>query len=189
MLGQPLLGGRLRDVRGVIGYLRQRSDLDGKRLALWGDSFAPVNPADKEVRVPWDANALPEQAEPLGGLLALFGGLYEEGVRAVYVRGGLVQFRSVLDSPFLYLPHDIIVPGALTVSDLGEVATAGSARSLRLEGLVDARNQPASAEEMNRAYEPVRKALGKDHARFRVAAKVSADKDVVEWLLTGLKEP
>src|SRR5206468_3635026 len=45
MLGQTLLGSRLRDLRSVLRYLRSRSDLDAHRLALWGDSFAPTNAA------------------------------------------------------------------------------------------------------------------------------------------------
>ena len=54
---------------------------------------------------------MPDQAEPLGGLLALLGGLFEDDVRAVAVRGGLVSYASLLDSPFFYVPHDAVVPG------------------------------------------------------------------------------
>jgi hypothetical protein len=189
MLGEPLLGGRLRDLRGVLAYLRQRSDIDGKKIALWGDSFAPVNPPDRNLRVPWDAARLPDQAEPLGGLLALFGALYEDDVQAVYVRGGLVSFQSILDSEFLYVPHDVIVPGALTVSDLVDVAAALAPRALRLEGLVDGRNVRVTREGMSGAYELARRAFGKRAAesRFQMAAVPASDRDVAEWLLTRCK--
>src|SRR5262249_23036922 len=40
MLGQTLVGSRLRDLRSVLAHLRQRPDLDSKRILLWGDSFA-----------------------------------------------------------------------------------------------------------------------------------------------------
>ena len=43
MLGGTLLGARLRDLRAVLAYLRTRADVDFARVALWGDSFAPVN--------------------------------------------------------------------------------------------------------------------------------------------------
>ena len=43
------------------------------RIALWGDSFAPANPKDRPLAVPLEADPFPDLAEPLGGLLALFG--------------------------------------------------------------------------------------------------------------------
>ena len=87
MLGQTLIGSRLRDVRSVLRYLRTRADLDAGRVALWGDSFAPANPAGQAPAAPLDADPYPHQAEPLGGLLALFTALFEDGVRAVCVAG------------------------------------------------------------------------------------------------------
>ncbi|HEX5272284.1 MAG TPA: acetylxylan esterase [Gemmataceae bacterium] len=151
MLGQTLLGERLRDLRTVLKYLRDWSGheqkLDTRRVALWGDSLAPVNAADRDLKVPLDAEKQPDLAEPLGGLLALFGALYEGDVKAVYVRGGLDGYRSVLRSPFVYVPHDIIVPGALTAGDLGDVAAALAPRPLRQEGLVDGQNRRVKTEE------------------------------------------
>ena len=137
MLGQTLVGSRLRDVRSVLRYLRTRADLDAGRVALWGDSFAPANPEGRDLAVPLDADPFPHQAEPLGGLLALFAALFEDGVRAVYVRGGLTGFESLLQSPFFYVPHDALIPGALTAGDLCDVAAALAPRPLRMEGLVD----------------------------------------------------
>src|SRR5262249_5784398 len=78
--------------------------------------------------------------------------LYEDDVRAVYVRGGLESYQSILRSPFLYVPHDVIVPGALTASDLNDVADAVAPRPVRLEALVDGVNRPASLESLRRTY-------------------------------------
>ncbi len=100
MLGQTLVGSRLKDVRSVLRHLRTRADLDASRVALWGDSFAPANPGDQVRAVPLDADPFPHQAEPLGGLLALFTALFDDSVRAVYVRGGLTGFESLLQGPF-----------------------------------------------------------------------------------------
>src|SRR5581483_459406 len=147
MLGQTLLGSRLIDLRQVLAHLRdlaktdRGTEIDATRVALWGDSLAPVNPADRDLKVPLDADKQPDIAEPLGGLLALFGALYEDDVKAVYARGGLVGYRSVLNSPFVYVPHDIIVPGALTAGDLCEVSAGLYPRPQRLEGLVDGLNR------------------------------------------------
>src|SRR5262249_33191361 len=124
MLGQTLLGARLRDLRSVRRYLSGRTDLDPLRVALWGDSFAPVNSHESNLAVPLDANRLPDPAEPLGGLLSLLSALFDEDIRAVYARGGLASFRSLLDSPFCYVPHDAIIPGALTAGDMNDVAAA-----------------------------------------------------------------
>jgi cephalosporin-C deacetylase-like acetyl esterase len=55
MLGGTMIGARLRDLRSVLAYLRGRSDLNTKRIIVWGDSSAPINPADVNFRVPHDA--------------------------------------------------------------------------------------------------------------------------------------
>jgi hypothetical protein len=186
MLGRTLLGDRLRDLRSVLAYLRGRTDLDAGRVALWGDSFAPVNPADRELRVPLDAEDQPDLAEPLGGLLALFGAFYEDDVRAVYARGGLTGYRSLLQGPFGYVPHDALVPGALTAGDLGDVAAALAPRPLRLEGLVDGLNRRASAEESSKAFEPASAAYRSGDVQERLSLEVAASAGgvVAEWLLT-----
>ena len=157
MLGETLTGLRLRDLRGVLRYLRSRPDLDATRLALWGDSFAPVNVppfADK----PLESNDCPREAEPLGGLLALFAALFEADAKALLIRRGLVAFEAALCSPFLYVPHDVIVPGALTAGDLADVAASLAPMPVRLEGLVDGRNCAVSEPELRRWLEPARQA-------------------------------
>ena len=85
-------------------------------------------PPAESVEVPLDAGKPPALAEPLGGLLALFGALYEDDIRAVSARGGLAGYASVLKSPFCHVPHDAVVPGALTLGDLGTVAAVVAPR-------------------------------------------------------------
>jgi hypothetical protein len=183
MLGQTLVGSRLRDLRAVLRYLRGRADLDPRRLALWGDSFAPVNPAGRNPAVPLDADRLPDQAEPLGGLLALFGALYEEGVTAVFARGGLVNFQSLLHSPFCSVPYDILIPGALTAGDLDDVAAALAPRPLRLEGLVDGLNRRVPAGELAKALGPVRAAYRDAPGHLRIEAEAKPGESTARWLL------
>src|SRR5262249_23523858 len=101
-------GARLRDLRGLLRYLRSPPDIDAGRMALWGESLAPANPKDRNLEVPLDAEKFPDQAEPMGGLVGLLGALFEEDVRAVATRGGLVSYQSLLKSPFLYVPHDAV---------------------------------------------------------------------------------
>jgi cephalosporin-C deacetylase-like acetyl esterase len=164
MLGRSLLGSRLADLRSVLGYLCGRPDLDRQRIGLWGDSFAPINPPETDFAVPHTAASRPAQSEPLGGLLALLGALYEDDVRVVCVRGGLTDYQSVLQSPFCYVPHDVVVPGVLAHGDLVDVAAALVPRPVRLEGMVDGHNRAASAEDLAAAYEPARRAYLKQKA-------------------------
>lgn len=60
-------------------------------------------------------------------------------------RGGLESFASVLKSPFLYVPHDAIVPGALTAGDLPEIVEALAPRAWRHDGAVDGLNRRVGA--------------------------------------------
>ncbi|HPD15984.1 MAG TPA: acetylxylan esterase [Planctomycetota bacterium] len=183
MLGETLTGLRLRDLRGVLRYLRTRPELDATRLALWGDSFAEPNVppfADK----PLESSDCPRECEPLGGLLALLAALFEDDAKAVLVRRGLASFESLLCSPFVYVPHDIIVPGALTVGDLADVAAALAPLPLRFEGLVDGRNCAVSEPELRRWFEPARQAYAGEEERLMLKPDLAADGS--SWLAAAL---
>jgi dienelactone hydrolase len=149
MLGRTLVGLRVRDLRSTLRYLRSRADVDpGGGIALWGDSFADPNPPDRRFAVPLELDDSPRLAEPMGGLVALLGGLFEDEVRAVHVRGGLANYRSLLESPFVYVPHDAIVPGALEAGDLDGVVATLRPRAVRQEALVDGLNRRVGKEEI-----------------------------------------
>ena len=179
MLGQTMLGSRLRDLRAVLRYLRTRGELDATRLALWGDSVSPVNTAPFE-DVPETSDKWPHDARPLGGLLALFGALFEDDVRAVLVRRGLVGFEAVLHSHFCYVPHDCIVPGALCAGDLCDVAAALAPRALRFESLVDGRNCVVEEAELRRALQPALQAYA-GHAE-RLVLRPTVTEEAGAWL-------
>jgi len=147
MLGNTLLGARLKDLRTVVAYLRSRPELEAQRMAIWGDSFAPANPPQGMLDEAPNFRIGPDiqhQAEPLGGTLAILGGLYEDRLRAIVVRGGLTGFLSILDDAFAYVPEDVMVPGILETGDLADLAATLAPRPLLLEGLVDGRNRPAT---------------------------------------------
>jgi len=146
-LGGTLLGRRLKDLRTVLAYLRTRKDLDNTRLGLWGESLEPVNPSGfVEDELPlWQVGPqIQQQGEPLGGLLAILGALYEPGVRTVAIGNGLVSYSSILDDAFAYVPADVIVPGFLEVADLADVEAALAPRPVLLEHLIDAKNRGMS---------------------------------------------
>jgi len=152
MLGDTALGARLKDTRTVLRYLSGRADLDPKRVVLWGDSFAGVNLHGLLLDQSVDQQPGPQtiqEAQPLGSLLALLAALYEDDVRAVAVRRGLVSYLSVLKDRFCYVPQDVIVPGILESADIVDVIVALSPRAVLLEGFIDGRNRSLSAAELH----------------------------------------
>jgi dienelactone hydrolase len=188
MLGQTLVGQRLADLRSVLRYLRTRQDLDLGRLAVWGDSFAPINPKDRNLSVPLGVSDGTVLSEPLGAILALLTALFEDDVRAVYARGGLTSFRSVLSGQFLYLPHDVVVPGVLTVGDLCDLAASVAPRPLALYGLVDSLNHRADLSEMTAEYQVALWAYEAASATdgFKLGL-VSDDALTGKWLLRSVR--
>jgi hypothetical protein len=187
LLGQTLVGSRLRDVRSVLRYLRGRTDLDARRIGLWGDSFAPPNPPEAELAVPLDAEPFPKLAEPLGGLLALFAALYEDDVRAVYLHGGLTSYASTLQSPFCYVPHDAVIPGAVSAGDLDDVAAALAPRPLRMNQMVDSLNREVSGPDLAKLFATARAAYrsGQAEGRLHLGGGTPPDDTFGRWLLRG----
>ncbi len=184
LFGETLLGQRLRDLRSVLAWLRTRPNIDSRRLALWGDSFAPTNPAATNFKVPHGVDGWPTHAEPLGGLLGLFGALYEDDVRAVWISGGLTSYHPVLAHFAVLVPHDACVPGALTAGDLCDLAGALAPRPLHLEGLVDHLNRPVSAAALRSAYAPALQAYAAQAQALTLAEKRSS---AAGWLVERLK--
>ncbi|MFQ5808049.1 MAG: alpha/beta hydrolase family protein, partial [Armatimonadota bacterium] len=183
MLGDTLLGGRLRDIRAVLRYLRARRDLDGRRVGLWGESCTPANPHEF-VDPPLRTDDPPHLAEPLGQLLALLGALFEDDVSVVAARGGIVGFASCLDSPTCYIPHDVHIPGVLEVGDIADIAAALAPLPLRFEALVDGRNRTVGQEGLDAWLAPARRAYRDCPDDLILSAAVRDD--LVEWMALGL---
>ncbi len=119
--------------------------------------------------------------------MALLLGLFEEDVRAVFARGGLVGFQSALSSPFLYLPHDVVIPGVLTAGDLSALAAGLAPRPLALSGLVDGLNRAVEPNGVEAAYAHTRQAYEAANARKRlVVGGVEAALAPGLWLLETL---
>jgi len=182
MLGGTMLGAQLRDVRAVLAYFRGRKDLDGENVAIWGDSFTEPNPHDARFDVPRRAaGEAPRQSEPLGGLLALLTGLYEPTVRAVYLRGGLSDFRSVLTSQRVYIPHDAVVPGVLTAGDIPDLAGMLASRHVAISEPVDQLNRRQRQKAIEQAYSPAKAAFAE--AEQEGSLELSAEPiNLAEWL-------
>lgn len=161
-LGETLLGTRVRDVRAVLAYLRGRADLDGRRIALWGESFATANPRKLWVEeLPdWPVSPQPQHlSSPLGGQLALLTALFEPEVRAVAARGMLAGYLSLLESNVTYLPFDMTVPGIFAAGDTDDRCAVLAPLPLLVAGAVDGRNRLLNEREL-------RQALGQTISRY-----------------------
>lgn len=152
MLGETLAGQRFHDLLVILGRMKGHSLIDRKRIAVWGESLAEVNPPDRRVEVPLGIDEEPAHSEPLGPLLALLAAAFDPEVDVVLARGGLVSFRSVLESQFVWMPHDCVVPGGILTGDISSLAAAIAPRSLRVEALVTGENRRADAQLQKRDW-------------------------------------
>ncbi|MCU0880800.1 MAG: hypothetical protein MUF06_23775 [Pirellulaceae bacterium] len=122
MLGDPLLAGQLRDLRAAWRHIQERDDVRQEGLIVAGGTGAAPLAADAPFAYPRRIDR-PAEAEPTGALLALLLGLYED-VGAINARLGLVSYRSVLDSPFVQIPHEAAIPGVFAGGDLAALVAA-----------------------------------------------------------------
>jgi hypothetical protein len=106
----------------------------------------------------------PQECQPASGLLALLAMLYEDRVLTASSRRGLVSYRSILDSPFVQVPHAAMPPGVFRAGDLPDLVAALSPRAVNLESVVDGLNRQVSASDVKAAYDAATRSYGKtDH--------------------------
>ncbi|MGC1243750.1 MAG: acetylxylan esterase, partial [Chryseosolibacter sp.] len=183
MTGSTMTGARLKDTRTVLQWLSNRSDIDTTKIGVWGDSFAEPNAPDFNLDQSPGQKAGPvaqRHAEPLGPFLALLTALYEDHVSVVAASGGLISFMSVLEDRFSHVPQDVIVPGMLTVTDLGEIASLIAPRPLLLRKMVDGRNKLVPVERMEKEY-------GRKKSNLILRENAGDEASLATWLLKNLK--
>src|SRR5581483_10827885 len=120
---------------------------------------------------------------PMGGLLALLGGLFEDDVRAIEVSGGLASYHGALTHFAMLVPHDALVPGAVTAGDLCDLAGALTPRPLRLEAMVDHMNRAVSSGDMKKAYGPT----ARSYSATPQALSFADTRSSAAWLIERLK--
>lgn len=177
MLGDSILAGRLRDLRTLLAYLRTRSDVDARRVSLWGESFVEPNPAAANLAASYVDSPRPAQSEPLGGILALLGGLFEDDVQEVTVHGCLATYQSLLDSPFTYVPLDAVIPGAIAAGDLPALAAGLAPRTMRIADAVNGGNQRVEDDALRKSWSATIEAYAKSQAADRLRLGASASRE------------
>jgi len=185
-LGNTLLGARLKDLRAVLRYVRSRPEFDPRRVAVWGDGFAPANgPLLLDELELESGPQIQYHSEPMGALLALLGALYED-VPVVAAQRGLGSYISVLDDAFTYTPADAIVHGILRVADVADIAVALAPRLLLLNAPVNGRNEVLTASELETEFAAAREAYRRSGAVVRLRIE-AAPVGPADWLASALK--
>jgi dienelactone hydrolase len=190
MLGSSILGKRLKDLRTVAAYLCRRQEFDCRNIGLWGDSFAPPNPRQLvlDEQLQWAVGPeIQQQVEPLGGLLALLGALFEDGVQAVAVERGLSAYLTVLDDDFEYVPADVIVPGILKAGDIADIAAALAPRPLFFNNLVDGRGAVVGGTALRKEFSVAYGAYQQAQPRALVIKNEIPAAGFAKWFLGSLK--
>ncbi len=109
------------------------------------------------------------------GPVALHAAALNFRVKAVTIDAGLVSWDNVLRTPISTNQLANVVPGALKVYDLPDLAASIAPRPLTIRNPVDAAGKPLTKEAAEEAYKPVREAYKKakadDNFKLVIAAK------------------
>ena len=191
-LGKTLIGLRVKDVRTVLAYIKRLGDINPEQIALWGDSFAPVNSEDLWVDelIQWQVSPqIQYYASPLGAHLALLTALYNNEVSAVAVRGGLVGYSSLLNDNFTYVPSDITIPGILKVGDISDICVTLVPKPLLIERCVDGRNYNVENEKLQEEMAIVKEAYRSAGSLSNLTIREDdAKPELISWLIKQLKK-
>jgi len=160
-LGRPLLGMRTGDALGVVRYLRTRSDVDPKRVAMVGRGWA--------------------------GVTALFAASLDLEISATTVEGIPASYGAIATAELYEQPAYFLLPGVLEDFDLTDVFAALAPRPLLVLNPQDPLTRKMVDEEARAAFEPVRAAYETAKASQALTVKVAPlETDVVkvleEWL-------
>lgn len=120
LIGGSVLTRQVSDVLVAFNHLKTLKELDASRVGLWGDSFAPVNTATAKTTIPLEKQS-PHIGEPGPALLVrLVGAALKQQCDHLFIhhRGGLVNYRRLLEHPAIWVPHDAIPRLATTYGDL-----------------------------------------------------------------------
>ena len=143
-MDQSLLGMRVLDVLRGVDYALGRQDVDSRGLRAIGSGR--------------------------GALWVLFAAALDPRIRAAVCEGGLISYKSLVNTDRYLYGADVFIPGVLRQFDLPQVAAAVADRPLALLSPLDPMKQAAAVAEVLEAYEWTRQAYAGAQApgRFRM---------------------
>src|SRR5262249_13956855 len=106
--------------------------------------------------------------------VVLHAAMMNDRVKSVTIDGGLVSWENVVRTPIHNNQLVNVVPGALKVYDLPDLAAAITPRSLTIRNPVDAAGKPLTKAEAEEAYKQVREAYKKANAADKFTLIVDA---------------
>jgi dienelactone hydrolase len=149
ILGKPLLGQRVTDILAAVHALRARPDLAGR----------PVTLAARGILTP----------------AAQFAAALDSSIAGIYLSGGLISFRNVLETEeYLgggYVRSQIdlfgsFVPSLLLHTDLPEVTASIAPRHVVLAGAIDAAGKRMDVETVRQIYGTARNVVVRQNAAW-----------------------
>ena len=132
MLGRPLAGQRVTDILALAAALRAHSSSRGRRVVL---------AARGKMTVP-----------------AIFAAALDREIAELYLAGGLVSFRNLVDTEDFDHSFANFVPGLLRHTDLPELVESLAPRRVTLAGTVNGAGGTMDTAAVRRIYSPAVKA-------------------------------
>jgi cephalosporin-C deacetylase-like acetyl esterase len=126
ILGRPLVGQRVTDILALVAGLRKHPELGPRRVVV---------AARGKLTVP-----------------ALFAAALNKEISEVYLAGGLISFRNLVDTENYDYPFANFVPNLLRHTDLPDVAATVAPRRVTLAGTVDAAGHSMEAGTVSGIY-------------------------------------
>ena len=126
ILGKPLVGQRVTDILALADALRRHAPLAGKPLML---------AAGGRLTLP-----------------ALFAAALDPKIARLYLSGGLVSYRSIVETEEYNAPFANFVPDVLLHTDLPEIAASLAPRRVCLAGAVNAAGERMETAKVRALY-------------------------------------
>jgi hypothetical protein len=126
ILGKPLAGQRVADILSIVSGLRSRPEFARRRVVVAARGVLTVP--------------------------AQFAAALEPAIDSLYLAGGLISFRSIVETEVYKYPFGNFVPNLLAHTDLPELTASLAPRRVTLAGAVDAAGNRLSADAVRAAF-------------------------------------
>jgi hypothetical protein len=146
MLGKPLVGQWVADIRALVSALNSQSATKGRSIYV---------------------AALGKLTVP-----ALFAAALNPAIKGLYLAGGLVSFQNLVETEVYKHPLANFVPGLLNHTDLPAVAASIAPRRIVLAGTIDAEGRPVDERELLASYSEANRAGNLATVRFGWSAEI-----------------